>query len=641
MGVLLQRRSYRLLALALGLASSAAFAQPAAPGAGLYERPQTILRPALIAQLEQELAAPDPDLRAIVERAEAELKRYTGQFVEEKRIQDERRTRTLAPYDIDENTARLIALLQSEQYGQISFLGEAPYLYRLHTLLGRAFEGLDDPYRAMSEYAMAFRYTGLEIPASETPDQAERDRAYLLLLRGFADPDRLAQETDADLQRAGLRFRELAAEYAELQPRLAEAERAPDVAQSALLRGVPADPAAAIAERDQLRARVAAVRGELESIRTGAARVYSDRKRRRDGELAYRMALLTRRLEADNKNRLRILYRSSFYRGAGDQLGEERTALRDFVGYRIFLELAVKIDPENLTYLDLLADEYRSARLIVQAIAFEERYIAIAEKSDPRPENLPEHYIRLAGLYTDSRNYIQAAGAYERFLSLSRNPERRLLASLELANLHFARTGDLPRAQELYSEYLAASNRPDEAQLALEPRTELRSVRYRAQKNLAAIHRRRQRTAEEKTQLEQAAANFLRIEADYQEAERSELEIRRSINRVKAQLLDRMDDRLEREYYRLLRIDLPAARERLGFLKTRLHSLDYPSLLERRALIAFRFRELTAAQNLYREVIRRGPAEQGARARRNIELIRRMESDGVLRQLEAPAYFER
>ncbi|MBX7057046.1 MAG: hypothetical protein K1X75_03195 [Leptospirales bacterium] len=632
------------LALAsLCFASGSAFlaARLGAQTAAVYQPPQAVIDPAAIDELERQLNEPDPDLPGIAERARAQVQLYTGQFVRDRLIQDERNRAARGVQDMDEDIARLIALLQSRKYGQIQFLGEYPYLFRLHVILARVYEVQDDPEQSLAEYLMALRFSGREQPWEAAPDAQQQDQRYQLMARTFGDPDRLAQIADPAERAAGQQVRPLLQAYLQLQLDLQAAERAIFVSESAQLRGRAGDPAAARASRDALQTRLQAAQAALEQIRLGPYAAYHRAKSEREGLVAYHLALLARRLESDNRTLQRILNRSSYYRGAGNQLGEERTTFTNFVGYRMFLELALVIDPENLKYLDLMTEECRSSRLVEQAIAYQERYLQLARAQPAAPDNLPEHYVRLAGLYTDARNYIRAVQAYREFLQMSQDEKRRDEMSLELADLCFRRVGCYEEAAAQYSRLSAQSAARESQTDDLRMRSDLRSGEYRMQRNLAAIQRRWQRSAAEEAALDNARAVFERLRADWQKERDALVALERRIFEIKRQLLSREDEAMEREYYRLVRIDQPAIRERIGFLKSRLDSLDLPALLEERAMALVRRQQYREAQSVLREIIASGRAEQSMRARRNMELLSQTLQDGRRRPLDLPPDYQR
>ncbi len=614
--------------------------------AGLFKKPQDVIQEVNIARLEAELEKQNPacmpandDPEAVVPRAIREINAYTTQFLTDKITQEERRNQTQQTGEFDINTIRLISAGRDREYGRIYFQGEYPFLYRLHVILGKCYEIENQPYRALGEYATAFRYTGYDFRDDAVDANSIIDR-YRLMLDGFADPDRIAQENDPEIKTAAAEFLDSMKKYDDLKVRLEEAKKGVDVARARLSRGIPGDTEAQAAAKAQaLQTEMDSLLASLEKIRTGAYKKYYERKRERDGDLAYTMAVLIRKLEIENKNLSRILNRSSFYRGLGNEQGEEVTELRNFVGYAIFLEMAHRIDPDNLKYLTLLSQEYRNSRSNDRAAAFEENYVRIASAMNPQPSELPAHYRTLAGLYTDLRNYILAAQTCEKYLEKGADPDG--LIRLQLADIYFQHTGAFPRSERLYREVLEESMKTDEQTLDFRKRSEIRSFRYRVLQNLASINRLHERPEKEKADIESAREQYMKMEREYADFDAEEKKIREEIMILKRQLLSTDDQRLRDSYHRLQNIELAAAVEKTRFLRVRLNSLNLPRILERRAMLCMYERDFTGALNIYREIIHRGTGEQATRARQNIEMINLTLRDGVLRRPAIDPIFER
>ncbi|MCB1319951.1 MAG: hypothetical protein KDK34_06850, partial [Leptospiraceae bacterium] len=570
---------------------------PDAVEAGVYAKPQQILQAEPIAALEADLAAPDPDYVDIYQRSAALLNSYYSQFIADKRILDQRRFEVYDPTRLDANTVRLLALARDQQYAQRHFRAEWPYLRRLHTSLGRALEGMDESQHALAQYAEAFRYAALppvpmeqealivlpeniattpvEIPI---PTESNEDKQllrliesrYMYMLRTFADPDRIEQAADANQRQAAQEFRQTLEQYNELTPRLEEAERRVYVVAAEIARGQGGSVADAEAERDNLRAQKRNLLAILERIRTEAFADYVQQKRTQLGDLAFRMSTLIHRLESEQKMAERREHRESFARGIGNQLGINRTVLRDFPGYQIYLEFAHKIDPRNLNVLDQLAVEYRTSGRLERAIAFQEKFIELSRAAGSDPADLAVHYLRLGAMYSDRKDYLPAAEAYQQYLRDvdASNPtirEQRNQIALTLADIHFERTGRLNQAQELYTEYL--NNNADDANLnALEQdtdtgqreRIQALADRFRIFKNLAAIASRQRRTDIESERLQQARESFDTMEAAYTQFRTRETELQNEIRERKQNLLNTEDQDAQDAYYRLVRRELPA-----------------------------------------------------------------------------------
>ena len=620
----------------------------------VYKKPHEVgIDRGVLAQAERGLAGPTPDCAAIKESVSREIAKFTTQFVGDKRIQEERRSEQYDPRHLDKNTIRLLALARSKEFGRMDFLGESPLMYRLHSALGRCFEREQEPYRALSEYGMAMRYSSFEqpwaggadaVPAADLRNEplAQREDRYLLMLEGYANEDRLREGDNADERRIGEAFRAGLSEYVRLKRETERARLQIDAMIARRARGdATADPAAArVAYQTLERSRVAQLEA-LEATRRGAYRNYHVSRSRRDGDTAYRMALLIKELETRNKKLSRILNRSSFYRGSGETEAEESTALRRFVGYGLFLELAHKLDPQNANYISLLAEEYRTSRLYSRAISFEERFLALRRAVPGNETEIAQHLRRLGGMYTDTRNFVRAVESYEEALRVAPNVPEAAVMRLHLADLLFSRTGGFRRAAEIYGEYLARTRTADTARMDYRSFTEHHTVRYRAFKNMASIERRRQQTDAEIAALTGAGDEHRAMEERLATFRKEEEALQIRINGIKRTLLGREDTALQLEYYKLLRRDLPDIRERVLFVETHLSALNLPTILERRALIAWRRNELDAAAALYREVLTRGDGAQQTRARENMGRLGRIQADGLRRAPLRPPDFER
>ena len=665
--------------LALVLTASGLFAQiPLDPEnrARLYQKPQAVIDPAVIAQLEQDLTAPAPEYDRIQATARGQLALFYSQFIDQKLTADERRDESLSYRNLSADALRRLILQEDMEYATSQFQGESPYLFRLHRILGRVYSAPEypaDPRRALREYVMALRYTGRPLPelmnrigaigtpvvpdagtalgtATDTELMIQRERIYMAMLQGFADPDRVAQVTDAGEATSARNFRNLLEEYNRLKPELAEARRGPDVAEAARVRGATGVPTAAEARANLERAqtRFDQLTAELELIRTGPYRTYQAESSAVLGDTAYRMALLSRELELGNKARERAESRSSYTRGIGDQAGVDRTPHRDFPGYRMLLQLAHQVDPTNLTYLDLLTEDFRTSRRLREAIAFQERYLELAlepTNAAAAPEDLARHYLRLGGMYSDERNAIRAATAFQEYLRLAPAALRAtpgfLQIQLGLADLHFEHTGRLAEAEDLYRIYLDQRPGLPAAPEAYAERVRWRAEEFRIQNNLAAIRRRNNRSGPEREALQSARTVYADLETEYEAAVAREREIQVSIIEVKRELLSREEPALQRRYYQLQRLDLPAAEARAGFLRSRLKALNIGAVLERLAFFSVQDRSLPDALSLYREIIARGDGAQITRARTNIDRINLTLGDGRLRKPLLDPGFER
>ncbi|MBE7438890.1 MAG: hypothetical protein HS115_10580 [Spirochaetales bacterium] len=608
------------------------------PQEALYRRPSEVIASQTLDNIAAALEQEEPDYSEIARIIHREINNYTTQFIEEKRIQDERRVAERP--NLDKNTLRLITLLKEKKYGKIEFAGHSPYLRQLYEWLGRCYEEIGDPYLALSAYSEALRYTALERQKQPDGTAEERLAIYQSMAASFAHPERIPEERDAARRDAAERVGRLLPDYVQARRRTDLALKAIDVARADQVRGGNLSVAGAENNYGQEKSRLDALEGELERIRKNEYRQFQEERAKSDGYLAFRMATVVKKLEITSKEFARIFNRSSFYRGTGDELGEERTALRNFVGYAIFLEFAHKLDPDNINYVALLAEEYRSSQNRERAIEFSEKFLTMA-RGTAEQENVAAGAYRLAGLYTEVRNYIKAEEHYKEFLNLSQDETRKAQAELTLARIAFEYTGRMDLARDLFERSLRRKETQDESAMDFRLRSDSRATRYQIHGELASIFRRELRTPREKEELEKARQIYYAIEAETREYLKEEEDLKKQIFTIKKDLLGREDPDLQKDYYRLLRIDLPAVQEKVRYLRVRQSSLGLPALLERLALLARRDRDFPTALDLYQEIITRGNGEEATRARSNIEQVNLTLKDGRIREAVLPSRFER
>lgn len=606
-----------------------------------------------------------------------EIGRYTGQFREKRR--NDRRALPLPEElaDLDSNMVRLLSIAQDRETGSGFFYLRSPYLQRLYTLLGRAYDSKNDSIRAFSAYTTALRYSAFERPyddperARETDQNRLRLEVYHSILNGMADKDRTAQETDNEIKQTANLFSDLLQRFLQLQKDKEEARKQIFVEEAKQLSGA-ADVIGAQSNYQRLTDELNQTENQLEQIRLGVYRKYFERESRQNGELLYRLALLSKEIETKLRLRERVLNRSNYYRGNGNVLGEERTQLRDFIGYRALLELAHRIDSKRIMYVQLLAEEYRTSRELPRAIMYYQLAIDMIQETNQAEPGLALSYMRLAGLYADRQNYIRSVQTYEALFSrtesdlwqgvlekLRDNPSSNSLVDilpiqttyrLHLADLYYYKTGPLEKAKSLYNQVL---NEMESVPLPTEDQYQLRlsylKQQYQIKMNLASIERRHRFSIEEATQLESALSIGRQVE---QEAE-SALIALQTIDRQRADLsaqlkagpdiieedANQAEEELSQRFYRLSYVERPVAAEKEAAYRSSLKVIDLPKLLERQAYLAVRNRDFDTARPLYREMIQKGRGDQATRARMNLELL--SEGPAAIRRLKLPLDFER
>ncbi len=602
--------------------------------------PSEILRFPKIQSLEKRIpgeGANGSSCPSIIREAEEELKRYYSQFTDQKRIQDERDHKPQDYRKFDQNTVRLIDSAQRGQLLRSYFLRESPYLFRLHVVIGRCHSALGKSTHAVSHYTTAFRYASWELPLKEDPKQ-EKEKIYLAMNRVFADPERIKEEEVSQTRQDASRFPKELDQYFALKKEYSQAVREIDVQEAKAARGKKATVAQAIQERDSLKQKFESQTKVLENIRNTSYQSYLKRRNQFHADTAYRTAKDVKKLELENQIRFSSLNRSSFLRGRGIQAQiaeEDRTRLKNFTGYRALLQLAHKFDPTQLEYIRLLSDSFFQERFHRKALHFTSLYIQEAEQKKLPFTQVKSYYRRLGRIQTEKRNFLKATKAYEKFLQLDPEPSSREKAETMkyLADLYFKRTGGLAKADELYKNYLRIMKNENNPEPNSQELVAYRILNYKVFRNLSSIAAHFRNTQEEKENLEKAQAIFSLLEQEKEEAQKMLESIQKEIQSLKRQLLGTKNEELQDRYYRLQRIEVPPRKEKVEILTAKLRALRYPELLEKVAFLAYKERNWSKAEGIYREIIVRGSGKQAERAQKNLRKLELHWQDGRFRPL--------
>ena len=575
----------------------------------VYKRPQEVIDAAVIAESERALLEQDPPLEEVIRNLDSELQKYTSQFVENKLIADERRAGILNFRNMNSETARLISLYRKNKYDPTFYFGESPYLARIHRALGSAWEMANEKQKAVNSYMTSLRYASFESECrNEKPGEAE----YISMAKSFSDPDRIAQSADSAEKTDAEEARGLIERYAGLKRRYEESVKNIDTARARFARGQPGESVAqAVQNSDLLRTEYEASVARLSEIYANSYLPFCTDRHKNTAQIVYRIARVSLEIseKADSEHRQ---------------------------NYADMLELAHSLDQNMPDYIEELILYYKNTGNKTRAIDLAEKSVKKLEAE--KSEKLAENYFRLAGLYADTRNYILAADAYEKYLKAESDDAIKSKAYIPLADLHFFRTGNNARALSLYTAYLDAPDVPGKYPLDLMEK----EIRYDAYVKTAAIYRKNQRTENETVSLEKAVETYRLLEGEKNktDAEINELQIK--INTLKKDLFDSDEESpLLREYYRLLRIDMPQLKEKEERYRIRLSAMLVESVLERLAVLSIYDRKFNRAVELYTEIIRRGRGHERDRARENIQKLQLTMQDGIYRHPALPPEFER
>ena len=326
--------------------------------------------PALIRNLEGELAQSSPDYAQIEKQARTALERYYSQLTQGKSIAYERQNQSKDYSKLSKNALRLLSQLGDKSIGRSYFLGEKADLFRLHVILAKSYAGRENPTKALSEYAMAFRYANIEPPSleeqrilqklraeldlqddkkaaaaseegnavndaakdilSQEESQAQiqnkitdtqKEESYLWMKKSFGNPERFAFAKTENPQSQS-EARRFAAEFRRHQKLKKEYKKAKGLAaltrvKEARGENIELSLSNAREQREALKEQLEQSKASLENIRRGAYKSYVEKRREFYGDAAYQMALAVKRLDQAKHAFTTLSKGSSYLRGQG------------------------------------------------------------------------------------------------------------------------------------------------------------------------------------------------------------------------------------------------------------------------------------------------------------------------------------
>ncbi len=606
----------------------------------LYKPPQAILDGALLDRADQAIARNDlKALQSMRSDLEKNLDAYDFQFLDGKRTYYERRENPLVTNELDVNSLRLFTKARLSLPGVSQYLGDDPLLFRIHRALGILYDSLDDPGEALAQLRESLRYTVVD--PYDALDEKDPLKRSLVMVHSFADPGRLPQEEDPQLRSEGERAAKVIADYFALRLQYEEAIKGPAVADSLYVRTGEDKRSEAKARLVEMETKMKDSIAQINAIYTGPYANYIQRERDRIGDTIYRVAVLTKHTELAVKREIRQREKRAPFEDRTVYSDIDRSAFRNFNGYMQFLEMARKVDPYKLEFIELLSDELRHGGKYERAIDLEERLLRLAEKSqkpDIEKKRILAH-LHLGGLYAITDRYVLSTEHYEKYLELDPRGMNSPVP-LKMADIYLNKTGKLERAMELYSRW-EQENRNVEPTLPVEEICTLRGQRFHALRSLATIERRTQHQKEEVAYLNGALNEYRALQQRGIEAKDRVNELKKKINEIKKALLSEEKPDLQRQYFELLRMELPEREREHSLIEAGLTAMNGAETLERLAYLAGRDRDFEAALGFYHSILIRGTSEQKTRARRNINQIQLTLQDGILRPMELPPYFER
>ncbi len=597
----------------------------------------------------------NPNFEEIIKGATEELQKYYEQFVTNKSILYERQNTNYDYRFYDKNTLRLLSQSLQVTKEKPFFQGQRPYLQRLHLVLARAYSHSKnfkrDNNKALQEYKNSLRYTVIEPFFSEIDTPSTNSiiqkkipvtrylPQYEWMQNTFCDSERLQEEENQGIIQAAQKFTNEYQKFLEAQKNYKKAQD-----KAAIVRFENAPENIELVEREEREQNEKEkVLNEsmsiLEKVRLNEYKDYVENYRVSSAKIVFEMAQIIKIIELENRITLAHMKRATLVQGANHEssINYENT---EFVNeaYTIALELAHKINPFEVLYIKELSNEYRKAGATRNAIYYYGKYIHAIEKNANAEDELRNSYLRLAGLYIQEKNDIQASIAYENYLKLEKDVKLRGRALLALADLHFKKTGKYNRALELFQEWRSLVEKV-EKERADDIFVNQKELLYEVLQKIARIYNLKLDKKNEKLSLEKNISIFSQLENELSLLEREVQSLLEQERVLKKELYQINDERKQKEYFLLKDKTLVNKKRERDIKASKLRSLNHPRTLERLALLYVSERSWSKVEELYKQILRIGSSEQITRTRKNLEGLEAKKKEGkVFIPLLAPDF---
>ncbi|MFN3604179.1 MAG: hypothetical protein ACK4UJ_05685 [Leptonema sp. (in: bacteria)] len=373
-------------------------------------------------------------------------------------------------------------------------------------------------------------------------------------------------------------------------------------------------------------------------------------------ENLFRMANILKEIELKQKERERILNQSSYYRGTGNQLGINKTLYRNFVGYTQLLELAVRLNPDQLDYLDLLSTQYLLEKNIQAGISIEKKWIIKAPENDTRT---PKHYLRLISYYLEQKNISLSKEYLDKLYTiLNQNPslqknifgkdsENFVLSEFDhflFFYADFMLKNSFSNHENIFLDLLNKINlKIQSLEIAKQSTDNTLTFKYKILFNLAKIYKNEKEDNKELEILENIYELFQKLENTLDQEKQIKKQKELEILELKQQLFYEQNEEKTRKLYEIQKIEIPNIEENIKKIQTILNSIPLGSFLERIAYFYYLKKDLPKSIKYYDLIQKNLYSNQNERKRalQNLQIIQDIQKKGRWEKILLPDNFER
>nr|WP_244310167.1 hypothetical protein [Leptospira mtsangambouensis] len=552
-----------------------------------------------------------------IREAEGLLKRYYSQFIEEKRIWEDREKGNVYNSRTEMNDIRLLLWQSTHKNSETYIVRDSPVLYNLHIKLARLYVESEKFAPALRHYLAAFRYHPLEM-TEEGFRNGEWQKEDILGYDASSakEHDRLFNEWKQAEQKLKRTKDEI---HLKESNWIREGKKLEDlIPQSKVWKED-----VRLAEEN----RKSTKQKYDESVNLRYLKYLNQRKQVESNDL-YAFANVVKKLEDDNKERLKIVNKLGTA-GKGIYVLFDYKRNTDFFAYELLLERAYRLWNENPLVLTDIAEQYRQDGKKERAADFYEKGLdELLKKQNPseeEKERIIKSNLRLATINADLKRNIIAGLYYDKYFNLSPDSPDKTRVSYEIGVFFNSQIGDPDRAAPFLEYWLERNSKDWNPALDVETGlTELESIAYYY---LSKKDKKHKRNEQERNKLNISFTQWKKLDQKLIIAEKELKDlIEKKQNLKKDLMVTTLDDILSQ--YRLMDLKIEDQEAVIRVLETKRKKIPLIKILFRLGVLAEESRDFVKAKEHYELIIKEGGETEIRVALKELERVKRILETG-------------
>lgn len=557
------------------------------------------------------------NLETKIREAEGLLKRYYSQFIEEKRIWEDREKGNVYNSRTEMNDIRLLLWQSTHKNSETYIVRDSPVLYNLHIKLARLYVESEKFAPALRHYLAAFRYHPLEM-TEEGFRNGEWQKEDILGYDASSakEHDRLFNEWKQAEQKLKKTKDEI---HIKESNWIREGKNLADlIPQSKVWKED-----VRIAEEN----RKSTKQKYDESVNLRYLKYLNQRKQVESNDL-YAFANVVKKLEDDNKERLKIVNKLGTA-GKGIYVLFDYKRNTDFFAYELLLERAYRLWNENPLVLTDIAEQYRQDGKKERAADFYEKGLGeLLKKQNPseeEKERIIKSNLRLATINADLKRNIIAGLYYDKYFNLSPDSPDKTRVSYEIGVFFNSQIGDPDRAAPFLEYWLERNSKDWNPALDVENGlTDLESIAYYY---LSKKDKKHKRNEQERNKLNISFTQWKKLDQKLIIAEKELKDlVEKKQNLKKDLMVTTLDDILSQ--YRLMDLKIEDQEAVIRVLETKRKKIPLIKILFRLGVLAEESRDFVKAKEHYEQIIKEGGETEIRVALKELERVKRILETG-------------